>query len=149
MPEPAIDQQRFQVVHSEIETRHKIIAALKVQRWEVLKWAVALNVGLVTAWVAIGKPPTLIFTILATGVAVGAIILIWHYNERARGARGDLLGMFKLLDPVIRYDELRAPRTAERIKKKSYFHDGWELFLFTAILLTTVVLTYLVTGLSR
>jgi hypothetical protein len=143
MPEPIIDPQRFQVIQAQIEDGRRLIATLKVQRWEVLKWAVALNVGLVTAWVALDRPPPFIFTGLALGVALAALLLILHYNKRAVGARKDLNHTFSLLEAVIKPEERRREG---RPDNKRFFHDGWELLIFTLVLLGTVVVTYTVTA---
>jgi hypothetical protein len=153
MPEPVIDQQRFQVIQARVEDDRRLIAAVKIQRWDVLKWAVALNVGLVTAWVALGKQPSLIFTGLGAVVASAAIVLIFHYNKRAAGARTDLDRALALLAPIIKHEELMNRETFMRKgfygKLRLLFHDGSELVIFTLVLIVTVAVTYFVTGLNR
>ncbi|HEY7414919.1 MAG TPA: hypothetical protein VH593_06990 [Ktedonobacteraceae bacterium] len=153
MPDPIIDPQRFQVIQAQVEDGRRIIAALKIQRWEVLKWAVALNVGLVTAWIALKTDRTLTFTWLSAGVGVAAAILILHYNKRAAGARIDLDRSLALLKPVITHEELRRRKTfipqGFWDKLRLFFHDGWELLVFSGVLLGTVVVTYFVTGFPR
>ena len=146
MADPIIDPQRFSIVQAQLEDGGRLIAALKVQRWEVLKWAVALNLGLITAWVALRAPPSLVFTGLASGVALGAFVLIPHYNKRATGARRDIEHTFSLIEPVIKYAELGREETRKRYEKVSFFHDDAELLVFTLVLLGTVAAAYLITG---
>jgi len=39
MSELKMDAQRFAMLHTMLEENRKLIAALKTQRWEALKWA--------------------------------------------------------------------------------------------------------------
>jgi hypothetical protein len=47
--------EEFKFACSSLDDNRKLIAAGKSQRWEVIKWAVALNVGLATVSIAINK----------------------------------------------------------------------------------------------
>src|SRR5262245_9108901 len=110
-----MDPQKFQVLHSALEDCRKLIAAIKIQRWEVLKWAIALNAGLVAAHVTAGKSSPNTIRMTALGVAVAAFVLILFYNERARSSRADAIRLQKqfgegiiplpqLIDPVVVMD---------------------------------------------
>jgi hypothetical protein len=67
----------------------RLIAAGKVQRWEVLKWAVTVNVALAAAAAATGARGTTLLGLFGFCVFVAAvsIYLLYHYNRRMTGAR--------------------------------------------------------------
>ena len=50
-----VNDKEFQVITAALDDCRKLIAAGKVQRWEVVKWGVAVNVGLATAAAALGR----------------------------------------------------------------------------------------------
>ncbi|SRR6266480_2407886 len=88
----------FKVASASLDDNRKIIAQGKVQRWEVLKWAVALNIGLATAAVAIDRKPAALMILWATTfVAVIATLLIFYYTMRMTGARNDSVHVYKYL----------------------------------------------------
>jgi len=72
-----------------IQDSQRLIAAGKVQRWEVLKWAVTVNFALATAAVAtkIGGWAPFGFVLFCVFVALTSIYLLIHYNHRITGAR--------------------------------------------------------------
>jgi protein-S-isoprenylcysteine O-methyltransferase Ste14 len=43
------DEEELKVVYSALDDQRRLIAAGKVQRWDVVKWAVTVNVALATA----------------------------------------------------------------------------------------------------
>jgi hypothetical protein len=69
-----------------LEDSRALIAALKIQRWEVLKWTVTVNATLAAAATAL-KDKTLTFLILAGFIAIIGIVLIAYYNFRATKIR--------------------------------------------------------------
>jgi len=73
-----------------LQDQQRLIAACKVQRWDVVKWTVAVNLALATASVGIGTAGAgiiiVVFTVL---VALGGWVLVRHYNRRVTGARRD------------------------------------------------------------
>ena len=66
---------------SAIDDYRAVIAAGKVQRWDVVKWVVLINLGFATASVTPLQRPGL-FAGLAYVVAVIGIALVIHYNTR-------------------------------------------------------------------
>lgn len=71
-----------------LQDQQRLIAAGKVQRWDVAKWVVAVNLGLATASIGIGKSPSLFFLFSVLVAAAGGY-LVYHYNKRMSGARSD------------------------------------------------------------
>ena len=85
--------REFQVIVSALDDCRRLIAAGKVQRWDVVKWGVAVNVALATATATataaalahkpLGRP----LFLLALAVAIASSLLVGHYNKRITGAR--------------------------------------------------------------
>jgi hypothetical protein len=63
------------------EDNCKLVAAGKMQRWDVVKWVVSVNLALASASAISGKSQ-LAFCALAVIVAVLGAILVSHYNLR-------------------------------------------------------------------
>jgi hypothetical protein len=90
MADQVVDAQRFDYIKGALEDSRRLIAAAKVQRWEVLKWAVALNAAVAGA--AAINPSR--FTagwgcFAALSIAVVGWGLVLFLSLRARGARRD------------------------------------------------------------
>jgi hypothetical protein len=73
-----------------LQDTQRIIAAGKVQRWEVLKWAVTVNLAFAAAGAAtkIGAWPLFGLFSFCVLVAITSMFLLNHYNNRITGARG-------------------------------------------------------------
>lgn len=134
-PEPIIHPQRLQVIHSALEDCRRLIAALKIQRWEVLKWVFALEVALAT--VSKTKPlEEHIRAIIAVEwlVAFAGFGLIFYYCIRARNAR---------MDAMYREDQLwsveRPYRNDVCIHPQSVWYDWQELLAFGLVLFGSVM----------
>jgi len=70
-----------------LQDQQRLIAAGRVQRWDVVKWVAAVNLGLATASIVIGKSTGLFFLFSMLVAAAGAYF-VYHYNQRTTGARG-------------------------------------------------------------
>lgn len=68
------------------EDSRNLIAALKVQRWEVTKWTVAINIGLAGAS-AVSQQAMGFFIVFAMIVAVIGGWLLFRYNQRITNVR--------------------------------------------------------------
>jgi hypothetical protein len=66
-----------------------LIAAGKIQRWEVVKWTVASNVALGAAAAAV-KSFYLEFLIFAALIVVIALVLLYHYHSKMARTRNRL-----------------------------------------------------------
>jgi hypothetical protein len=80
-----VDDKEFQVVVSALDDCRRLITAGKVQRWDVFKWGVTVNIGFAAAAAAL-RHNMLLFG-LAVAVAIASLLLIGHYNKRVTGAR--------------------------------------------------------------
>jgi hypothetical protein len=77
------------------EDNQRLIAANKVQRWEVLKWVTTVNMGLATASALISREGASLewAFLIATGLmAFFGLFLLWHYNSRITGVRKEAGG---------------------------------------------------------
>jgi hypothetical protein len=148
------DEEELKVIYSALDDCRRLIAAGKVQRWDVVKWGVAVNVGLATAAAAIpfegafnlfglAAPFSLIPFLLAVLVAFTSWLLVLHYNRRATGAR---ITATHLVDQMKRkgidYDSIVGTNVALDYSRGSEY-DSQELNLFTVILFVSVLLPLL------
>ena len=77
--------QEFQIACAILDDTRKLIAMSKSQRWDVIKWAVALNIALATASIAVkqtGHPAGWLLFALACLVAFVGLLLVLDYNCR-------------------------------------------------------------------
>jgi hypothetical protein len=153
MSELKMDAQRFNMLHTMLEENRKLIAALKTQRWEALKWGTALNIG--TAAVALSfsdklpnpdKVPKISLLLSTFLITMGAIALICSYTLRARNARRDSgrikgkLINIEDLDPI--RGEVVIPILKIRVKQTDFLYDWQDLFLFIAVIVISGIYTF-------
>jgi len=85
-----VQDQDFAIASLLLQDQQRLIAAGKVQRWDVVKWTTAVNLALATASVGIGTSGAgiiiVVFTVL---VALGGGSLVYHYHRRITGAWSD------------------------------------------------------------
>ena len=127
-----VKAQDFEVLLARLTDARALIAAGKLQRWDVVKWAVTVNLGLATAALAL-KGSELLFLVFALAVAVIGLGLMMHYNARMTKTR-EHAGVLER--------ELGDPRASEADKTASY--DCQELVAFILILVFSVIPTGLV-----
>jgi hypothetical protein len=88
--EVAVQDQDFAIASLLLQNQQRLIAAGKVQLWEVVKWTIAVNLALAIASVGIGTAGAGILIVLFTVlVALGGGALVYHYSRRITGARRD------------------------------------------------------------
>ena len=82
-------KDQLSVILSFIDDSRRLIEAGKGRRWEVFKWAVAINLLLVPiAYTHQKFPfPAVVFDIISGASSLMAITLILHYDRRIDGAR--------------------------------------------------------------
>ena len=144
-----MNEHEFHVACAILDDIRKLIAAGKSQRWDVIKWAVALNIALATASIALKQTvhPDVRWWLCAVAavVAVLGLLLVWHYNCRMTNARNDSVKTEKyLMNNGIDWTAITgsAPRTHD------CFYDKQELLIFPGVLLLSVVPTLLVAWIS-
>ena len=84
-----MQDQDFAIASLLLQDQQRLIAAGNVQRWDVVKWTIAVNLALATASVSIGTAGAgIIIVVFAVLVALGGWLLVHHYNGGllARGA---------------------------------------------------------------
>lgn len=135
----------FQVIASAHDDCRRQIAAGKVQRWEVVKWGVAVNVGLATAAAALGRNiPLHVILLLAVAVAIASLLLLGHYNKRMSGARRTATTLAgRLRSYHIDYDAILETDVARSYSTDEYY-DWPELIIFSAIIGVSVLLVFVV-----
>ena len=117
------DEEELKVIYSALDDQRRLIAAGKVQRWDVVKWGVTVNVGLATAAAAIpfkgafnlfglAVPFSLIPFLLAVLVAFTSWLLVLHYNRRATGARTSAV--------ATRREGHRSPRSGPAVQHRRW-----------------------------
>ena len=108
--------EALQLAYFYAQDSQHIIAAGKMQRWEVLKWAVTVNLALATAGAVSRSSGWTLFGFFLFCVLVSAIsaYLLNHYNRRITGARETL---DKILDRLIlEYPERKNSRAKSAIR---------------------------------
>jgi len=148
------DDEELKVIYSALDDCRRLIAAGKVQRWDVVKWGVTVNVALATATAAIpfegafdllglAMPFSLIPFGLAVVVALVSWRLVLHYNRRTTGARDDVTRLVcQMKKKGIDYDSILGANVASEYSKGPEY-DKQELNLFTLILIVSVLLPLL------
>jgi len=127
------------LIFAVLEDRQKMIAALKVQRWDVTKWVVTANIALAAATAALISalwvPVLLAFCVSGFGTW-----LLWHYNERITRVRDTVRRTSDYL--CTNFFDYRTA-LALQTETKSREYDKHELLVFyaAAILSALPVLT--------
>jgi hypothetical protein len=113
------------------QDQQRLIAAGKVQRWDVVKWTIAVNLALATASVGIGTAGAgiiiVVFTVL---VALGGWVLVRHYNRQVTGARRDadkIVAYFR--DDGIDLSKI-IPVAQDQADRPPEMYDAEELYMF-------------------
>jgi hypothetical protein len=129
----------FAIASLLLQDQQRLIAAGKVQRWDVVKWTVAFNLALATASVSIGTAGAgiiiVVFTVL---VALGGWVLVRHYNRRVTGARRDA-------DKIVAYfrdagiDLSKIIPVAQNGADPPEMYDTEELYIFGSIIALSIL----------
>jgi hypothetical protein len=130
----------FAIASLLLQDQQRLIAAGKVQRWDVVKWTVAFNLALATASVSIGTAGAgiiiVVFTVL---VALGGWVLVRHYNRRVTGARRDadkIVAYFR--DAGIDLSKI-IPVAQNGADRPPEMYDTEELYIFGSIIALSIL----------
>jgi hypothetical protein len=130
----------FAIASLLLQDQQRLIAAGKVQRWDVVKWTIAVNLALATASVGIGTAGAgiiiVVFTVL---VALGGWVLVRHYNRRVTGARRDadkIVAYFR--DDGIDLSKI-IPVAQDRADRPPEMYDAEELYMFGSIIALSIL----------
>jgi hypothetical protein len=140
-----MNEHEFHVACAILDDQRKLIAAGKSQRWDVIKWAVTINVALATASIALQEhehenAAKWLFG-LAVIVAAIACGLMLHYNNRMKNTRNDSVAPE---DYLAHNDVDIVAITGKRSERVNWLYDWQELGIFTAILVFSVFPTLVV-----
>jgi hypothetical protein len=130
----------FAIASLLFQDQQRLIAAGKVQRWDVVKWTIAVNLALATASVGIGTAGAgiiiVVFTVL---VALGGWVLVRHYNRQVTGARRDadkIVAYFR--DDGIDLSKI-IPVAQDRTDRPPEMYDAEELYMFGSIIALSIL----------
>jgi hypothetical protein len=136
-----LSKEQLDVVLRVFDDIRSLIAAAKVQRWEVLKWAATINIALAAAAAGFKRSPAAFF-VFAVIIAAFGIGLIFYYNLRLTRTRARLPIVHKFLrDNVI---DLKETAGLEYGMVKNADYDKEEMYLFTSIVAFSIVPTFLI-----
>jgi hypothetical protein len=136
-----ITKEQLDVVLRVFDDIRALIAAGKVQRWEVLKWAATLNIALAAAAAGFKRSPAafFMFAVVIAGFGIG---LIFYYNLRMTRTRARLPLMHQFIrDNVI---DLKETVGLEYGMVKGTDYDTEEMHLFTFIIAFSIVPTFVI-----
>jgi hypothetical protein len=78
-----MNQHEFQFACNIIDDVRRLVTAGKTQRWDIVKWAVTINMALAAASVAVKQQHvSAAFFFLAVGVVVIAFFFMWEITRR-------------------------------------------------------------------
>jgi hypothetical protein len=128
-----VNEHEFHASSAILEDCRKLIATGKAQRWDVIKWAVTINVGLATASIALRDHPNAGSRLFwfALGVAFIAGVLVAHYNNRMKNTRNESVKTEKYL---LRNDVDFAAITGRPPQCVGFFYDWQRLQRWEALL---------------
>ena len=143
-----IQSEEFQFACLYLQDQQRYIAAGKVQRWEVMKWAVSVNLALATASLATGASKWALF-VFCLLVAVMSIYLLHHYNHRITEVRhdsNDIMTRLSKAHPNIEKltGTKRYPTEPDELEK----YDKEEMTLFTYVIGFSIVPAFVVAAFS-
>jgi hypothetical protein len=125
-----VSKEEVDAVLRLFDDRRALIASGKVQRWEVVKWAVTVNVALGAASATVDQLPALFFAFSGV-VAVTALALLYHYDLRITQIRGSLASVNAFIrDNII---DINAIGRSEFDRPKGSAHDRREMGLLYSI----------------
>lgn len=126
------------VLHELWRDCRALIAALKLQRWDVCKWTVTVNITLVAGSIALHQAQW-VFACSAVGVAILGAFLINAYNRRITGVRDRLSKIIEYFRNGV--FDFNGALGLDIGKKKGPDHDGDEISGFLAAIIASVIPT--------
>ncbi len=131
--------KEYQAASAILEDHRKLIAALKVQRWEVVKWTVGINLSLATASALVAKAGGQVFVFACIVTATGLMLLL-HYFRRLTNTRNDSLRTEDYL-MANGINLLAIKGSLEQTGPYTPFYEKEELWLFPSALVVSTIPT--------
>ena len=137
------EEKEFAIAVGILEDSRKLIAAGKIQRWDVVKWGVSVNLALTVAAAAPAladfRPYLLL---LSAGVAAASWGLVLHYNRRMTRVRDQAVTVVSWLrHKGVDYDAITGQSTQDDYSVGESY-DLQEFFMFLAILVASPALVF-------
>jgi hypothetical protein len=138
--EARADLRFFQVCCAILDDHRKLIAAGKVQRWEVLKWAMTVNLVLATASITLGTASTRggILGLSILVAVVGALVIL-YYNDRMTNARNDSV---RVEEYLVRNGVDIAAITGKKPERVGFWYDLEDLAVSWGVLGLSVLIVW-------
>lgn len=138
-----MNEHDFQCASAMLDDQRKLIAAGKLQRWDVVKWAVTVNIALAAASIGFQDSASagMQLFVLAAIVAVIGLGMMLYYNLRlTRTRNGSVITEKYLTNNGIEFSIIsgHAPKCVD------WLYDWQELIAFTLILGMSIVPTCVV-----
>jgi hypothetical protein len=135
----------FKVACLYLTDSQRLIAAGKVQRWEVLKWTVTTNLALATASILLRSTHAGgLFILFSLLVAAAGGALVYHYNRRMTGARDNAARIkTHLSDNKVDLPAIEEPPNAVRATRSTSEYDTEENYLFGYIIAASLLPSFL------
>ena len=139
-----MEDRDFQFACTSLGDRQRLIAASKLQRWDVVKWTVTVNVALAAAAIAAGGDYNLHLSLLAAIVAAVGWGLMLYYNLRLTRTRDEMFVTENYLANYLATNGVDySAITGKAPKKVGFFYDCEELAIFTVIQWLSIILVWL------
>jgi hypothetical protein len=131
------DTIEFAVLASALDDNRRLIAAGKVQRWDVVKWGVTVNLAL--AALSASLPTSLLRSfalfVLAGLASAAAAYLVQYYNRRMTEARKNAVHLAEMLTKKgIQFDQLVGGPGFAKAYAAGEKYDYQEFIMFRVIL---------------
>jgi hypothetical protein len=128
-----------------LEDCNLLIAAGKIQRWDVVKWAVTTNLALATASILLRSAHAGgMFFFFSLLVAAAGATLVYHYNRRMTGARDNATTIQNYLkDNKVDLSAIEEQPSADRATRSTSEYDLEELYIFNFIIGGSVLPSFL------
>jgi hypothetical protein len=122
-----------------LDDHRRLIAAGKTQRWDIVKWAVTVNIALAGASVTLHAKG--VYCLLAFVVFSLSVLLMWEINRRMTATRNASLVPVNYL--IKRNVDFVAVTGEEPPKRYEMNYDKEELRIYGSILLVSALPAWL------
>jgi hypothetical protein len=132
-----MDTIEFAVLASTLDDNRRLIAAGKVQRWDVVKWGVTVNLALaaLSASLPLSLVRSFALFLLAVLASLAAGYLVQYYNRRMTEARKGAVHLAEILTKKgIQFDQLVGGPGFAKAYAAGENYDKEEMNMFGIIL---------------
>ena len=141
----SVTREELDVILRLFDDRRALIAAGKVQRWEVTKWVVTANFALAAAAATPSFGSVRGFLLILVGLIAGmGFVLLWHYNMRMTKVRGSLRNINRFLKEkvvdieAVGADKFTTLKDADYDRQEMAIFYGASMLSFVPILVAAI-----------